>query len=191
MAPERGPGMTVALTEIIESLIFISLEPLSLDKIKSVLTDYPEREIEAAVQALLQSYASDKRGIQIIQSGGGYLFSTKPESDPWIRRLLKNERKNKLSPAAMETLSVVAYHQPVTLAEISAIRGVDASHSLKTLLLKRLVKITGRKKAPGKPLIYRTSNKFLTYFGINSIQELPSQEEILKILDEEEQNSET
>lgn len=182
--------MNFTLKEIIESLIFISLAPLSLEKIKGVLTDYPDAEIGKAVDELLETYGSNERGIQMVLTGGGYLFTTKPEHDLWIRRLLRNERKNRLSPAALETLSVIAYHQPVTLAEISAVRGVDASHSLKTLLLKRLVKITGRKKAPGKPLIYRTSDKFLIYFGINDIKELPSQEEIMKILDEEEKNIE-
>jgi len=182
--------MNFTLKEIIESLIFISLEPLSLEKIKGILTDYPDAEIGKAVDELLETYGSNERGIQMVLTGGGYLFTTKPEHDLWIRRLLRNERKNRLSPAALETLSVIAYHQPVTLAEISAVRGVDASHSLKTLLLKRLVKITGRKKAPGKPLIYRTSDKFLIYFGINDIKELPSQEEIMKILDEEEKNIE-
>ncbi len=182
--------MNFTLKEIIESLIFISLEPLSLEKIKGVLTDYPDAEIRKAVDELMETYGSNERGIQMVLTGGGYLFTTKPEHDLWIRRLLRNERKNRLSPAALETLSVIAYHQPVTLAEISAVRGVDASHSLKTLLLKRLAKITGRKKAPGKPLIYRTSDKFLIYFGINDIKELPSQEEIMKILDEEEKDIE-
>ena len=134
---------------------------------------------------MVESYASNDRGIQIIQAAGGYLFSTKSEYDSWIRRLLSLEQKSKLSHAALETLATVAYHQPITLAEISALRGVDASHSLKSLLQKKLVKITGRKKSPGRPLIYRTTDKFLTYFGLNNIKDLPSEEEILKILDEE------
>lgn len=183
--------MIQTLKEIIESLIFISLEPLSLEKLKSVLTDYRGEEIDEAVNELLETYSSNERGIQIIPSAGGFLFTTKPEHDLWIRKLLRNERRNRLSPAALETLSVIAYHQPITLAEVSAIRGVDASHSLKTLLIKRLIKITGRKKAPGKPLIYRTSDKFLTYFGLNDLKELPSQEEIARILDEEEKQGET
>lgn len=173
------------LKEIIESLIFISLEPLTLEKIKSILTEYKEKEIETAVQELLETYITNERGIQIIQAAGGYLFSTKPEHDSWIKRLLKVERKSRLSSAALETLSAIAYHQPITLAEISALRGVDSSHTLKTLLLKRLVKIVGRKKSPGNPLIYRTSDKFLTHFGLNSIKDLPSPEELSRILEEE------
>ena len=173
------------LKEIIESLIFISLEPLTLEKMKSVLTDFEEKEIEQAIMELLNTFTTNERGIHIIQAAGGYFFSTKPEHDSWIKRLLKVERKNRLSSAALETLSAIAYHQPITLAEISAFRGVDSTHTLKTLLQKRLVKIVGRKKSPGNPLIYRTSEKFLTYFGLNSIKDLPSPEELSKILEEE------
>jgi segregation and condensation protein B len=177
--------MRTRLKDVIESLVFVSLEPLNLEKIKNICTEFSNTEIEQAIQELLESYASNDRGIQIIQAAGGFLFSTKSEYDQWIRRLLSLEQKGKLSHAALETLATVAYHQPVTLAEISALRGVDASHSLKSLLQKKLVKITGRKKSPGRPLIYRTTDKFLTYFGLNNIKDLPSEEEILKILDEE------
>jgi segregation and condensation protein B len=178
--------MRARLKDVIESLIFVSLEPLNIEKLKNICTEFSESEIERAIQDLVESYASNDRGIQIIQAAGGYLFSTKSEHDQWIRRLLHMEQKSKLSHAALETLAAVAYHQPVTLAEISALRGVDATHSLKSLLHKNLVKITGRKKGPGRPLIYRTTDKFLHYFGLNDIKDLPSEEEILKILDEEQ-----
>ncbi len=177
--------MRTRLKDVIESLIFISLEPLTLEKIKGICTEFSEKEIEDAIKELTESYSSNQRGIQIIQAAGGYLFSTKSEHDQWIRRLLKLEQKNKLSHAAMETLATVAYHQPITLAEISALRGVDSTHSLKTLLQRKLVKITGRKKSPGRPLIYRTTDRFLTYFGLISLNDLPTEEEIIKILDEE------
>lgn len=173
------------LKNIIEALFFISAEPVTLEKIKTVLEEFPPEEIERAAEELFQSYNSNERGTQIIKTGGGYIFSTRPEYDPWIKRFLKIERKNKLSPAAIETLSAVAYHQPITLSEISALRGVDSSHTLKTLLQKKLIRIVGRKKSPGKPLIYRTSDKFLTYFGLNSLEELPTPEEISKILEKE------
>lgn len=173
------------LKELIESLIFVSSEPLSRERIKIVLEEFSEEEIEQALQKLMASYASDERGIDIIRPAGSYLFSTKPEFDPWIRRLLRIERKNKLSSAALETLSAIAYHQPVTLAEISALRGVDSTHTLKVLLQRKLIRIVGRKKSPGRPLIYRTTDEFLTYFGLNSIKDLPTEEEISKILEEE------
>jgi len=177
--------MTDRIKPIIEALIFISQEPLTADKIKGVLEGVPAEEIDGAIAALTEEYASDARGIQLIQSGGGYVFSTKPEHDAFIRRHLQIERKTKLSSAALETLSTVAYHQPTTQAEISAVRGVDSTYTLKTLLQKKLIKIIGRKKAPGNPLVYRTSEKFLQYFGLNSLDELPSEEEISKILQED------
>ncbi len=177
--------MSTRLKDVIESLIFVSLEPLTLEKIKNICSEFAEREIEEAIQEIIENYNSNQRGIQIIQAAGGYLFSTKSEHDQWVRRLLRMEQKNKLSRAALETLATVAYHQPMTLAEISALRGVDTTYTLKTLLQKNLVKITGRKKSPGRPLIYRTTDRFLTYFGLNSLKDLPSEEEISKILDEE------
>jgi len=177
--------MKIRLKDILESMVFVSLEPLTLEKMKSILTEFSEKEIEQAMRELVENYSSNERGIQIIQAAGGYLFATKSELDPWINRLLHDEKKQKLSRPALETLSTVAYHQPVTLAEISALRGVDSTHSLKTLLQKKLVKITGRKKGPGRPLIYRTTDNFLSYFGLNNLDDLPSEEEIGKILDEE------
>lgn len=180
--------METRLKDIIESLIFISLEPLTLNKIKSVLSEFSDNDVEKGVRELLENYASNDRGLQIIQAAGGYLFSTKPEHDLWIRRLLHVERKSKLSSAALETLSIVAYHQPITLAEISALRGVDSAHALKTILQKKFVKIVGRKKSPGKPLIYRTTEKFLAYFELDDLKSLPSREEIAKILEEDSDN---
>jgi segregation and condensation protein B len=173
------------LKETIEALIFISLEPLPLEKIKAVLSDFPEPEVEQAAQELLASYAAGGRGIQITQTGGGWVFSTRPEYDAYVRRLLKIDRKSKLSSAALETLSIIAYHQPITLSEISALRNVDSSYTIKTLLQKKLIKIIGRKKSPGNPLIYRTTERFLAYFGLNSLADLPTEEEIAKILGED------
>ena len=180
--------MTSELMNIIESLIFVAQEPVSPEKLKSILSDFEGAEVESALAELECSYAENNRGIQILNAAGGYLFITRPEFDPWIKKMLHLDKKTRLSPAALETLSIIAYHQPLTLSEISAMRGVDSAHSLKTLLLKRLVKITGRKKSPGKPLIYRTSNKFLSYFGLNSLKDLPTPDEIEKILVEEQTN---
>jgi segregation and condensation protein B len=181
--------MTAPLKSIIESLIFIAQEPITLERMQQILSDFPAQDVDQALSELEEHYRNNQRGVHIQRTAGGYLFITRAECDPWIKKMLHMDKKSRLSSAALETLSVIAYHQPITLAEISAIRGVDASHSLKTLLLRRLVKITGRKKSPGKPLIYRTSNKFLTYFGLNSLQDLPTREEIEKILDEENNDS--
>lgn len=178
--------MTRRLRNIVESLIFISTDPLSMEKIKTVCEDFPPKEVEEAVAEIVAGYTSGQGGLHVLHVAGGYLLATRPEYDPWIRRLLHVERKSKLSGAAVETLSTVAYHQPVTLAQISTLRGVDSTHALKTLLAKGLVKIVGRKKSPGKPLIYRTTDKFLTYFGLKSLDDLPSEEEIKTLLEEDE-----
>ena len=173
------------LKEIIEALIFISVEPLTAEKMKEVLTDVPEPDIAQALQELVTRYESADGAIRIIQTAGGYVFSTKPAYDPHVRRLLQIERKKKLSSQALETLSAVAYHQPVTQSEISAIRGVDSTYALHTLLENKLIKIVGRKEAPGRPLLYRTTEKFLAYFGLNAIEDLPSEEELRKLMQEE------
>jgi len=177
--------MTENLKEIIESLIFISVDPLTPEKIREVLLDVPEPQISQAVQDLVSGYSASGGAIRIIQTAGGYIFSTKPEYDPYVRRLLQIERKSKLSHQALETLSAIAYHQPVTLPEISAIRSCDSTYALHSLLEKKLIKIVGRKDAPGRPLLYRTSDKFLVYFGLNALEDLPKEEELKKLMEEE------
>jgi segregation and condensation protein B len=173
------------LRGIIEALIFISQDPLTVERIRSVLEGASAEDIQAAVDGLVAEAGSRPGGIRIIQVGGGYVFATRPDHDRWVRRLLQIERKNKLSSAALESLCTIAYNPDITQAEISALRGVDASGTLKTLLEKKLIRIVGRKKAPGNPLVYRTSDKFLQYFGLNSLEELPSEEEIARILQED------
>jgi len=177
--------MSDPLKNLIESLIFVSQEPATLERLQAVVEGVPAADIQAAVDELVADCTADGRGIHIIRVGGGWLFSTKPAHDREVRKLLQIERKNRLSSASLETLAAIAYRQPVTQSEISAIRGVDSTGTLKTLLEKKLIKIVGRKKAPGNPLIYRTSDEFLLYLGLNSLDELPSEEEIAKILEEE------
>jgi len=175
--------MNERLRDLIEALIFISMEPLGLERLKLILQEYPPADIERTLEELLRDQEAGRGGIRVQMTAGGYVFATRPEFDPWVRRLLAIERKTKLSMAALETLSTVAYHQPVTQAEISALRGVDPTYTLKTLLHKKLIRIAGRKKAPGSPLLYRTTDKFLEYFGLNSLEDLPKEEEISKLLE--------
>lgn len=177
--------MSDALRPILECLVFLSQEPLTVEKIAAVLEGVPEEDIRRGLDELAAAGAGADRGIELTAAGGGWLFATKPEHDGWVRRLLQIERKTKLSAASLEALSIIAYHQPITQAEISAVRGVDTTGSLKTLLEKKLIKIIGRKKAPGNPLIYRTSERFLLYFGLNSLDDLPREEEIAKLLEED------
>jgi len=173
------------LSAVLEALIFISVEPLTPDKMREVLPDVPPEDIDRAVEELVRKYDSGASAFRILASAGGYVFSTKPAFDPHVRKLLQIERKKKLSGQALETLSAVAYHQPVTQSEISAIRGVDSTYALHTLLENKLIKIAGRKDAPGRPLIYRTTEKFLAHFGLNAVEDLPSEEELKRLMQEE------
>ena len=177
--------MSNDLKALVESLIFVSQEPVTLADLQTVLEGVPAEEIQAAVDALVRDGEADGRGVHVIRAGGGWLFATKPAHDREVRKLLQIERKNRLSSAGLETLAAIAYRQPVTQSEISAIRGVDSTGALKTLLEKKLIKIVGRKKAPGNPLIYRTSDEFLLYLGLDSLDGLPSEAEIAKILEQE------
>ena len=187
---ETAASAVENLAGIIEALIFISQDPLTVDRIQSVLEGVSAGDIQAAIDGLVAAAESRPGGIRIIQVGGGYVFATRPDHDRWVRRLLQIERKNRLSSAGLEALCAIAYNPDVTQAEISALRGVDSSGTLKTLLEKKLIRIGGRKKAPGNPLVYRTSDRFLQYFGLNSLEELPSEEEIARIL-QEDKTSET
>jgi segregation and condensation protein B len=172
------------LKNILEALIFISVEPLTLDKMKEVLEGVSEEDVLQALLRLGTEMEESPRAIRLVQTGGGWVFMTKSAFDAPVRKLLQIERRKKLSPAALEALSAVAYHQPVTQTDIMTIRGVDSTHSLPTLLENKLIKISGRKDAPGRPLIYKTTEKFLTYFGLNSLEDLPREEELKKILEE-------
>lgn len=175
--------MIERLKDLVEALIFISVEPLGRERLKLILQEFPGDEVDKALDELLRDQEEGRGGVRVQATAGGYVFATRPEFDAWVRRLLSIERKTKLSMAALETLSTVAYHQPITHAEISMMRGVDASYTLHSLLHKKLIRIAGRKKAPGSPLLYRTTDKFLEYFGLNSLEDLPREEEISKLLE--------
>ena len=177
--------MIEQLKEILEALIFISVDPLTMEKMREVLPDAAEDEIAAALKALGEELEARAGAVKLSQTAGGWVFSTKPAYDPWVRKLLQIERRKKISLASLESLSAIAYHQPVTHAEISLLRGVqDSTYALHTLLDNKLIKIAGRKEAPGRPLLYRTTDKFLAYFGLNSLEELPKEDELRKIMEE-------
>jgi segregation and condensation protein B len=162
---------------IIESLLFVTEVPLTLVKIKSVLSMYTHAEITQALNELLEKYGSDDHGFYLAEVAQGYQLRSKPEYGEWIRKL-KKITPTKLSRAAMETLAVIAYKQPIRRAEVEAIRGVDVGGILRLLLEKRLIKILGRQNVPGRPIIYGTTGRFLEFFGLKDISSLPTLEEI-------------
>ena len=136
--------------------------------------DVPEKDIEDVITNLQKQFKAEKYSFQIIKSGGGYQFLTKPEYQASISILLKQQSKKRLSTSALETLSIIAYKQPVTKSEVEKIRGVNCDYSIQKLLDKELVEIKGKADTVGRPLIYGTSPRFMDYFGINDVSELPT-----------------
>jgi len=161
-----------------EALIFASDQPLSPDAIRACLAATFEvkirlEDVEEALQALRTRYADPAFAFELVEIGGGFQFMTKPAYQNSIGTLLKQQSRKRLSRAALETLSIIAYKQPVPKSEIEKIRGVNCDYSLQKLLEKELVSIVGRSDGPGRPLLYGTSEKFMDYFGLKSLRDLP------------------
>ena len=171
--------MTVdELKPIIEAILFATAdEPIPFRRIREILEDDTEDAVREALDALQTDYDARGGGIELRQIAGGYRFSTRAEHSEYIRRFRKQQPSAKLSMAALETLAVIAYKQPVTIPEILEIRGVSSSSAIKTLLDKRLIVAKGRKKVVGRPMMYGTSKEFLIQFGINDLTELPNLED--------------
>lgn len=165
---------------IIEALILTSEAPLILDKICVILKDVEKSEIKKTIEQLIAEYNERQSGIYLAEIAGGFQFRTRPELSPWVKKL-KGTKPASLSPAALETLAIVAYRQPIVKAEIEDIRGVDVSAPLKGLLEKKLVRIVGRKDVPGKPIIYGTTKKFLEVFNLKDLSELPTLRELKEL----------
>jgi segregation and condensation protein B len=172
-----------ALKPVIEAVIFSADSPMSLDRISSVMESEDLVEVKAALKELIEDYQGEHRGLFLDEIAGGFQFRTRPEHAPWIRRLFKIGVQ-RVSRAALETLSIVAYRQPLTRAELEEIRGVDSAGVLKTLLEKRLIKITGRQDAPGRPVVYGTTKEFLETFSLKDLSSLPTLKEIESLEEE-------
>ena len=169
---------------VVEAIIYAAEEPVTLEQINAVLCQEAvenspgKEEIRSAIAELLAEYRSEGRGIEIKEVAGGYKMATKPEHHEAVRRFVKALKQPvRLSLAALETLAVVAYRQPVTLPEIQEVRGVNATAVVKTLLEKKLVTTAGRKDVIGRPILYRTTRDFLFQFGLKDLSELPSLKE--------------
>ncbi len=165
------------LRSAVEALLFSSDQPLTLVLLADAL-ETPAEEVTAALQSLGEEYASRQSGVELREMAGGWVFTTTPEQLEWVGRMLRGKRKMRLSRAALETMAIIAYKQPVTKSEVEAIRGVDASGVLATLLERNLVTIKGRSTVVGRPLLYGTTNEFLNYFGLRDLAELPRPEEL-------------
>jgi segregation and condensation protein B len=186
-AAEEAPSVLPAIEvrACLEALIFASPQPLTPSDIRRVLGGVPKADLDLALGEIKAAYAAEGRGLQVVEVAGGYQITTRPEYNDWVRELLDPKAPTRLSIQALETLAVIAYKQPVTLPEIIELRGVKSGGVLKTLLEKRLIRITGRKEVVGRPILYGTTREFLLHFGLRDLTELPKIEEFAEILGEE------
>ena len=173
------------LKQHIEAIIFTAENPVRLHEISECLCkvfgveDLPEEEIEKAISQIAEKFAHEDHAFELKKIGGGYQFLSKVDYHKTISTFLNQKLNKRLSGASLETLSIIAYKQPVTKAEIEAVRGVNCDYAIQRLLEKDLVEIAGKKDAPGMPVLYQVSKTFLDYFGINSTEELPKLREVL------------
>ncbi len=164
---------------ILYALLFVSDRPLSASRLSEAFGDAEKEVVENLLKELTKEINSQEASpYQLQEIGGGYQLVTKPTFAPYIRRLFQIKRSKRLSKAVLETLAIVAYKQPVTRAEVEAIRGVSVAHAFDQLLERRLIKITGTADTPGRPKLHRTSEEFLVQFGLKSLKELPTLEEV-------------
>ncbi len=166
------------LQKHIESLIFASEDPITTKEMKAVLeevlgTPFKKNEVEDALAQLREVYAQEDRSLEIVEIAGGFQMLTKPAFHHTVGTYLKLTTRKRLSRAALETLAIVAYKQPVPKSELEKIRGVNCDYALQKLLEKELVSIVGRSEGPGRPLLYGTSQKFMDYFGLKGLEDLP------------------
>jgi len=176
---------------VIEALLFASDKPLTLEQIKNVLDNLETREIRALLEEMISEYEITNRGIRISEVAGGFQMITSSNLAPFIKKLYKQRRVERLSMPALETLAIIAYRQPVTRLEIESIRNVNIDGIIKGLIEKDLIRVAGRKKAPGRPKVYGTSRQFLEYFGLKSLEELPKIENFPTLLTTKEKIDES
>jgi len=171
------------LSPLLEAIVYLAQEPVSLDDIYVALPGVDRAELQQKLNELIEQYQAGEHGIELREVAGGYRFSTKPEHHEVLKQFIKSQiPPTRLSLAALETLAVIAYKQPVTVPEIQEIRGVHAASVIKTLLDKKLVATAGRKEVLGRPILYRTTREFLIHFGLKDLTELPSMEEFEELI---------
>lgn len=170
------------IRKIIEALLFASPEPLTQAKVNSIFnSDTPN--LKEVVLTLNEQYVHDDRAFEINQVAGGYQLVSRQEYEHFIRKMLSKSGRLALSSAALDSLAIIAYKQPIGRYEVEAIRGVDSSGVLKTLLNRNLIKIKGRDSGPGRPLLYQTTAKFLEHFGLNRLSDMPKLKEITELME--------
>jgi len=170
------------IKKIAEAILFAADSSVPLDKLTEIIEEAERREIREALEGLAEQYDSEKRPYALSEVAGGWQIYCRPEYSKWVRELHKGRIPTRLSQAALETLAIIAYKQPIVRAEIETIRGVDSSGVLATLMKRDLITIAGRAPGMGRALMYRTTKEFLRYFGLNFVTDLPRLEEFAEVL---------
>ncbi len=180
--PEQKEQKKTVLTDeqlvhfkgIIEAILFVNERPVTLNQFRDVLEGVSGADIKTALASLTQDYENRQSGIKVVEIAGGYQMFSNPKYASYIRAFYKTKHKEKLSKPALETLAIIAYKQPVTRTDIELVRGVNSDGVVNHLQNKELVKIVGRKDIPGKPYLYGTTKQFMEYFGLKSLEDLPT-----------------
>jgi len=178
LPPDDEQGQ-ITLESVIEAVLFASDEPLTTERLAKI-AETTVRQVKHHIESLNEKYTANKNAFRIETIAGGYQMLTLGCYNVWLKKLLRDRTDSKLSPAALETLAIIAYKQPVIRADIEAIRGVAAGEMIRGLIYKGLVKIVGRAEVLGRPMLYGTTKKFLETFGLNSLKDLPKIEELKK-----------
>lgn len=196
LLPEEPAAPAVSIEDaqlkaVLEAIIYVTDEPLTLEQICAAI-EQPRERVVAALEQLTADYERPERGLSVREVAGGYKMTTKPEHHEAVRRFVKNLNPPlKLSLPALETLAVIAYKQPITAPEIMEIRGVQGAGVLKTLADRKLITTAGRKQVVGKPILYKTTREFLVQFGLKDIGELPSLKEFQELARFDTENGES
>ena len=171
------------LKSIIENILLAADQPVHVGELEKIFLNTAEKkDLQLILEELKEEYQS--RNLQILEVADGYQLCTRHEFNDWIRKFLKLDRSSRLSQPGLDTLSIIAYKQPLTRQEVDDIRGVDSSGVIKTLLEKKVIGPAGRKKVPGRPIMYRTTQKFLEYFGLKDLNDLPTLEDLKEDLED-------
>jgi len=174
------------LKAVIEALLFASDKPLPLERMRNALDNMDAAQIRGILEELKNDYEKSERGVRIAEIAGGFQIITAPSFAPFLKKLYKDRHADKLSKPALETLAIIAYKQPVTKLEVESLRSVNVDGVFYNLMDKGLIRVAGRKKAPGRPKVYGTTAQFLEYFGLKSLEELPKIENFQTALSEKE-----
>jgi segregation and condensation protein B len=175
---------TNELKAALEAILFVSNEPVKLEEFVEAFPEVEPDAIASQLEEIKRNLETNAGGFILEQAAGGWRFATRPEHDAVLRKYFAKKGENRLSIAALETLAIVAYRQPITAPEVSDIRGVNATQTIRTLLERRMVRVSGRKNVVGSPFLYRTTREFLVHFGLNDIRDLPQLEEFGDLIGE-------